>query len=126
MGAWLSWNGEAIFNTIPWTTHSEGDLDKLWIEQRGHKFWVYENCDADDRRYTQSKDGKTVYAMTLGIPERAVTFEALNNDVAIDQVAMVESDQPVHWAQSGTGLTIDTKNLEFNTDLAAAWKVSLR
>ena len=30
MGAWLSLNGEAIYDTLPWTTHSEGDLEKLW------------------------------------------------------------------------------------------------
>ncbi len=126
MGAWLSLNGEAIYDTVPWTTHSEGDLDKLWHRARGHKFWVYDRCNADDRRYTQSKDGRTVYAMTLGIPEQSVTFEALDQSVGIKKVSLVESDQPVRWAQSAAGLTIDATGNEFKTQLACAWKVALK
>ena len=126
MGAWLRLNGEAIYDTRPWTTPSEGDLEKLWRHARGHKFWVYDNCNADDRRYTQSKDGMTVYAMTLGIPKSSVTFEALNSAVGIERVSLVESDLPVSWTQSTAGLTIDTAGLAFKTDLAAAWRVTLR
>ena len=126
MGHWLRLNGEAIYETTPWTTHSEGDLEKLWHHERGHKFWVYENCNADDRRYTLSKDGKSVYAMTLGIPAQSVTFEALDESVGIKRMSMLESDQPVEWRQSVAGLTIDTSVAEFKTDLAAAWKVSLK
>ena len=107
MGEWLSLNGGAIYDTVPWTTPSEGDVNKLIVERRGHKFWEYDACNADDRRYTQSKDGKTVYAMTLGIPEQPVTFEALNETVPIEGVALLESDQPVQWSQSAAGLTID-------------------
>ena len=126
MGDWLRWNGQAIYHTVPWTTPAEGDEAKLIVERRGHKFWEYDNCNADDRRYTQSKDGKTVYAMTLGIPERSVSFEALDESVAVENVSLLESDQPVQWAQSPAGLTIDASGLDFKTDLAAAWRVELR
>ena len=126
LGAWLRLNGEAIYNTVPWTVPAEGDSEKLFEERNNHRFWVYEHCNADDRRYTQSKDGKTVYTMALGIPTRELTFEALNDGYAIDCVTMLESDQPVTWTQSARGLTIDAANCEFKTDLAAAWKVTLR
>ena len=126
MGEWLRWNGAAIYETVPWTTHAEGDEEKLIVERRGHKFWEYDDCNADDRRYTQSKDGKTVFAMTLGIPERTATFEALDESVPVARVALLESEQPVQWTQSAAGLTIDARGLNFKTDLAAAWRVELR
>ncbi len=125
MGEWLRVNGEAIYDTRPWTSHAEGDTDKLFVERNNHRFWVYDKCNADDRRYTQSKDGKTVYAMTLGIPRETVTFEALDDAVAIDSVALLGSDQPVKWRQTEQGLTIYTENVTFNSQLAAAWRVEL-
>ena len=125
MGEWLRLNGEAIYATRPWRTHGEGDDSKLIVERRGHKFWEYEACNVDDRRYTQSKDGKTVYAIALGIPQRSITFADLDESLAIERVSMLESDQPVTWTQSAAGLSIDTTNTSFKTDLAAAWRISL-
>ena len=125
MGEWLRLNGEAIYATRPWRTHGEGDDSKLIVERRGHKFWEYEACNVDDRRYTQSKDGKTVYAMALGIPQRSITFADLDDSLAIERVSMLESDQPVTWTQTAAGLSIDTSETRFKTDLAAAWRVSL-
>ncbi len=126
LGEWLRLNGEAIYNTVPWKTHGEGDDSKLIVERRGHRFWEYDKCTVDDRRYTQSKDGKTIYAMTLGIPQASVTFADLDDSVAIERVSLLESEEPVTWAQSSAGLTIDTSGANFRTDLAAAWRLDLR
>ena len=125
MGEWLRVNGEAIYGTRPWTSHAEGDMDKLFVERNNHRFWVYDKCNADDRRYTQSQDGKSVYAMTLGIPREKVTFEALGDAVAIESVELLGSDQPVKWRQSEQGLTILMENVTFKSQLAAAWRVAL-
>ena len=47
------------------------------------------------------KTGETVYALTLGIPEQSVTFEALDDSIGIEQVSLVESDQPVQVGAIG-------------------------
>ena len=126
LGEWLRWNGEAIYGAEAWTTHGEGDDGKLIVERRGHKFWEYDKCGVDDRRYTRSKDGGTVYALALGIPERTVSFEALHDGLAIERVTMLETDESAAWRQSPQGLTIDASGVEFKTELAAAWKVRLK
>ena len=125
MGEWLRLNGAAIYDSVPWTTHAEGDTEKLFEHRNNHRFWVYDKCNADDKRYTQSKDGKTVYAMTLGIPRGEATFEALASPLAIDSVAQLESGARASWTQTEDGLTIDASNAQFKTDLAAAWKIRL-
>ena len=125
LGAWLNDHGEAIYDTVPWTTAAEGDESKLIVERRGHKFWEYDRCNADDRRYTQSKDGKTVYAMTLGVPAEAVTFAALDESVAVNGLSLLQSPQPLTWRQTAAGLTIETGALELKTDLALAFRVDL-
>ena len=55
LGHWLTINGEAVYNTRPWKTFGEGPT-RLKI------------------RFTQSKDGKTLYAIVLGWPGDTTTL----------------------------------------------------
>ena len=125
VGAWLQHNGEAIYGTRAWDVHGEGDEEKLMNRSGKHVRWEYDKCTVDDRRYTRSKDGQTIYAMTLGIPEKSVIFEALNK-VAVRSVELLGSDQSVSWTQSDAGLVIEPNGTTFNSELAVAWKVSLK
>lgn len=77
IGDWLDIHGEAIYATRPWNTFGEGPT----VEPEGGfsdhaKFLKLEYSDKDIR-YTQSKDGKTLYAFTLGWPGKEAVFSAV-------------------------------------------------
>lgn len=80
IGAWLKVNGEAIYATRPWKIYGEGpstaDAEKGQFD--GQKDVPEKPFTAEDIRFTQSKDGKTVYAIVMDIPKDAkVTVKSL-------------------------------------------------
>ncbi len=85
MGKWLKANGEAVYASRPWKIAGEGPTD---AGGHGH------NPDyiAKDIRYTQSKDGKTLYATAFGFPEGKLTLQLthvleITNDAKVTMLA---------------------------------------
>jgi alpha-L-fucosidase len=74
IGRWLSTNGEAIFETRPWKTFGEGPTRNTGGGFSENKDKSY---TSEDIRFTQSKDGKTVYVIVLGWPERETTIRSM-------------------------------------------------
>jgi alpha-L-fucosidase len=71
IGDWLRLNGEAIYATRPWKIYGEGPMtevnDHHW--SGGQSDVQNRPFTADDIRFTQSKDGKTIYAIVLELPK---------------------------------------------------------
>jgi alpha-L-fucosidase len=70
IGAWLKVNGEAIYKTRPWKTYGEGPSTTAAEKGQfdGQKDTHSKPFTAEDIRFTQSKDGKTLYAMVHAWP----------------------------------------------------------
>jgi alpha-L-fucosidase len=82
-GNWLRVNGEAIYGTRP---------RKVWRE--GKNVW-----------FTSSKDGRYVYAISIGWPGETFTTQAVRA-VKGSQILMLGVDQPLNWRQDGATLSV--------------------
>ena len=80
IGAWLKVNGEAIYKTRAWKIYGEGPSTTAAEKGQfdGQKDTHSKPFTAEDIRFTQSKDGKTLYATVLAWPaDGKVTIKSL-------------------------------------------------
>ena len=81
IGAWLKVSGEAVYATRPWKIYGEGPSTIESGEKNrfgGIKDVGSKPFTSEDIRFTQSKDGKTLYAIVLEIPKDGkVTVKSL-------------------------------------------------
>ena len=85
IGAWMKVNGEAIYATRPWKTFGEGPSTVTADKGQfgGQKDVSNTPFTAEDIRFTQSKDGKILYAIVLKIPKDGqVTIKSLASGAA--------------------------------------------
>ena len=110
---WMDVNREAIFGTRPWQVFGEGPASVRaeltgpgFNEEKGKPY------TADDVRYTQSKDGRTLYVIGLVRPTAPIRVQALGTaagrlDRAIAGVELLGSAAPVKWTQTAGALELD-------------------
>jgi alpha-L-fucosidase len=84
----------------------------------------------EDVRFTQSKDGRTLYAIVLGAPTNGVNITSLGKiakllDKKISQIQLLGSKGKLQWQQTDDALEISQPKTIQN-DFANVFKISLR
>ncbi len=98
-GQWLKVNGQAIFETRPWFVFGEGPTHS----KGGHFNMRNKNSkpfDRSDIRFTQSKDGKELFVITLNSPKETVVVDSFKvNAVASDaNISMLGSNASISFS----------------------------
>lgn len=129
LGNWMKINGEGIYSTRPWDVYGEGPTKEPegGFSEAG-KFLKLE-YSSKDIRYTQSKDGKTLYAISLGRPENDLVLRAVSvRSVDSGNVSLLGSDVTVPFTTNASqGLTLHTAGLAndaWPSDTAVVFKLS--
>jgi alpha-L-fucosidase len=128
---WMDVNREAIFGTRPWQVFGEGPAsDGAEIKAQGFNEGKGRAFVADDVRFTQSKDGRTLYVIGLVRPTQPLHVKALGTaagklDRAIGKVELLGSAAPVKWTQAADALALDA-GAPAGPDTPVVFKVSLR
>jgi alpha-L-fucosidase len=122
LAIWTRAAGEGIFSTRPWLVYGELEpgqkSQEVELDRKGN---VFNDPGAvrkgrlklheGDIRYTQSKDGKTIYAARLSWPEKPFTLAAFaktgaGKDVKIATVSLLGSKDPCDWKRTDAGIAI--------------------
>jgi alpha-L-fucosidase len=108
IGRWLKLNGEAIYSTRPWKVYGEGptQIKEGPMAERQRKG----GFTAEDIRFTQSKDGQTIYATLLDWPANgAVTIKSLADGQGLKQflsIKLLGNSGKLTWTRNADGLTV--------------------
>lgn len=105
IAAWNAINGEAIFDTRPWSIYGEGS-----VRYKGGNFNEDYVFNSSEIRFTTK--GKILYAMVLGWPnDGKVTIRSLakpngKNINRITSVALLGHSKKLKWTQNAEGLIV--------------------
>jgi alpha-L-fucosidase len=92
-------NGEAIFDTRPWTTFGEGPTV---MAEKGMNELMTPMTSRDIRFTTK---GNVLFALVLGLPTEAVRIKSLATE-KIASISLLGSDAQLEWKQVPDALAI--------------------
>ena len=101
IGAWLKINGEGVYGTRPWIIAAEG-------EEKGTSGAFTDNEEteysAQDVRFTTKED--ILYAISLAWTDSDIIIRSVSNELDVEQVTMLGSDEELSWQQNPEGLKV--------------------
>ncbi len=130
IGAWMKVNGDAIYATRPWKIYGEGP-STVAVEKGqfdGQRDVSKKPFTAEDIRFTQSKDGKKLYAIVLALPaDGKATIKSLATTSPhwpgkIGSVRLLGAAAKLKFTRDENGLHI-TLPAEQNRTIALALKI---
>lgn len=130
IGAWLKVNGDAIYATRPWKIYGEGPstIAAQKGPYGGQSDTQKNPFTAEDVRFTQSKDGRTLYALILALPEdgrvniKSLAAGSPNWTGKIGSVRLLGTHGKLPFTRDGDGLHV-TLPAKLPCQIALALKI---
>jgi alpha-L-fucosidase len=120
IGSWLKINGEAIYGTRPWIVAAEGAVEGTSGAFTDNEETAY---TAQDMRFT--KKGDVLYAISLSWTDTDITIHSIRDDLVVDKVSMLGSEEEISWQQNPDGLNVSFPN-DMPTDHAHVLKITFK
>jgi alpha-L-fucosidase len=110
IGKWLKINGEGIYSTRPWLAASQEMAAEQILRNIGTTGGAGNAAETDASKekdkqkgtvyFTQSKDGKTVYAICTEFPKDELVINSIYASKSTGKVSMIGAeDMPLEWTQ---------------------------
>ncbi len=130
IGAWMRVNGDALYATRPWKVYGEGPSTVAVEKGRfgGQSDTQKKPFTAEDIRFTQSKDGKTLYAIVLAFPpDSKITVKSLGSNSSywsgkIGSVRLLGTSGKLKFTRDENGLSLSLPDKK-PCDIAFALKI---
>ncbi|MBB5349946.1 alpha-L-fucosidase [Haloferula luteola] len=129
IAAWMKVNSEAIHSTRPWRSFGEGPASEgAELSAQGFNEGRGKPFTAEDVRYTQSKDSKTLYVIVMGVPQQALRLTHLGKDAGpetVRSITLLGAKGSVKYQQDSDALVIEPPRKAPAHAEAIVYKISL-